>query len=470
MGGRHDDHDEKMTPTALRFALWVLIPCAVAAIIGLVVLWPGDTTVEGQPSTAVEVTGTIVAIEEQPCPELPDGYEPPPGSPAPDRCGIAEVELDDGATVTTSLPTGSGAPVVDTGDAVVLMHLPDSMAGEYSYHIVDHDRSTQLWVLFVAFAAAVIAFGRLRGVTALIGLAVTFAILLLFIVPAILDGRQPLLVAIVGSAAIMLAVLYLTHGFSTSTTIAVLGVLASLVLTGVLSALAVNLAHLTGIADEDTTYLSMNLGVNMQGLLLAGILIGSLGVLDDVSVTQAATVTELARANPRYTPRQLYTSSIRVGRSHIASVVNTIILAYAGASLPLLILIAAVDRPIGQILTNQIIAEEIVRSVVGTIGLIAAVPITTALAAVTVRRFAPMAAGPHDPEHGTGGVVLPVEPVDPDPDDTTAALPSDPAEESTPDSRRSADSDWATDHPQQTPGERPRPDRNDWLGMYDEGR
>ncbi len=125
----------------------------------------------------------------------------------------------------------------------------------------------------------------------------------------------------------------------------------------------------------------------MQGLLLAGILIGCLGVLDDVTVTQSAIVTELARANPTYTARRLYQAATRVGRSHIASVVNTIILAYAGASLPLLVLLAAGDQPLGQTLTSQVIAEEIVRGVVGTVGLIAAVPITTALAAFAARRI-----------------------------------------------------------------------------------
>ena len=225
-----------------------------------------------------------------------------------------------------------------------------------------------------------------RGLTALAGLAVTFAVLLFFIVPAILAGEQPLLVAIVGSAAIMLAVLYLTHGVNTATSVAVLGTLASLALTALLSATAVGTMYLSGATDEQANYVNIVHHVNLQGLLLAGILIGSLGVLDDVTVTQAATVTELARANPSYRFGQLYRAATRVGRAHIASVINTIILAYAGASLPLLILITESSQPLGQTLSNQLVAQELVRSAVGTLGLIAAVPITTALAALTSSR------------------------------------------------------------------------------------
>ena len=211
-------------------------------------------------------------------------------------------------------------------------------------------------------------------------------VLLWFIVPAILAGEPPLLVAIVGAAAIMLVVLYLTHGPGTSTSVAVAGTLISLTLTGILSWVAVTATHLTGVADEDAGYLNMTTPIDMRGLLLAGILIGSLGVLDDVTVTQAYTVAELATANPGYRFGQLDRSATRIGRAHIASVINTIILAYAGASLPLLILITTSANPLEQILTNQLVANEIVRSIVGTIGLISAVPITTALAALAATR------------------------------------------------------------------------------------
>jgi uncharacterized membrane protein len=165
--------------------------------------------------------------------------------------------------------------------------------------------------------------------------------------------------------------------------VAVLGTLASLVLTGVLGVSATAFTHLTGYGSEDATTLSMfQADVDLHGLLLAGIIIGSLGVLDDVTVTQAATVTELAHANPELTRLQLYRAATRVGRAHIASTVNTIVLAYAGASLPLLLLLTADSRGVGEIVTSEFLAQEIVRSIVATLGLIAAVPITTGLAAL----------------------------------------------------------------------------------------
>lgn len=422
MGAGHG-HGDPVKPgrTAIRFALWIIIPTALIGVVGMVLLWPGETP-DTASQAAEEISGTVVGLSLHECPEIP-GMENNPD--APTRCGQVSVELETGELVVTNLPNGANAPYVDLGDDVVLIHLPDSMEGEYSHHIVDHDREMPLWILGIAFALAVVAFGRWRGVLALVGLAATFVVLLLFIVPAILSGEQPLLVAIVGACVIMLAVLYLTHGFSTATTIAVIGTLTSLVLTGVLSALAVQMTRLTGIADDDSNFLAAFHGVNMQGLLLAGILIGSLGALDDVTVTQASAVTELARANPKLRPLQLYRSAARIGRSHIASVVNTLILAYAGASLPLLILIAAADRPLGTVVTSPIIAEEIVRSIVGTMGLIAAVPLTTILAAFTVRRFAPE---------------------DLSDDITPASAIAEPAR----------------------PGPRPKRDRKEWLEMHDD--
>ncbi|WP_052112183.1 YibE/F family protein [Knoellia subterranea] len=337
-----------------------------------------------------QFVGVVESITKQECPpnaETGSSSDPLPGTMVVNGCGTAEVKLTDGPdrglTQVVDLPNGPGAPALDVGDDVVLAST--EMDDGTSYDVIDHQRSSELWLLAAAFALAVIAFGRWRGLSALFGLAVTFALLLLFVVPAILAGQSPLLVAIVGSSAIMLTVLYLTHGIGFSTSVAVLGTLGSLVLTGALSAAAVRLMHLTGFADDSSTFLATTHSVNMQGLLLAGIIIGTLGVLDDVTVTQAATVTEVARANPDYGTRELYRAGTRVGRAHIASVINTIILAYAGSSLPLLILISASNSSLSNVLTTQVVSQEIVRSVVATLGLIAAVPITTALAALTAR-------------------------------------------------------------------------------------
>jgi uncharacterized membrane protein len=394
------NHSHGPAAPSSRGTVWatlaVIVPLALSTLTALIWLWPTERTFTGQPSASLQrMTGTITSITLTPCPEEPPADGQPRGQqPAADpaTCGDAKVDLTSGPQagrrITTQLPSGPGAQVFTAGDDVVLIYTPKNILDVPPYQISDHDRSSPLGLLGAAFALAVIAFGRWRGVSALVGLAITFVLLLTFVIPAILAGQPPLLVAIVGSAAIMLTVLYLTHGFTIPTSMAVVGTLLSLSLTGALSVTAIGLADLNGITDESSFYLDMNYRINTEGLLLASILIGSLGVLDDVTVTQAVTVTELAHANPGYTFAQLYRAAARVGRAHIASVINTIILAYAGASLPLLLLISVGDQPIGEVLTNPVIATEIVRSVVGTIGLIAAVPITTALAALTGTRRA----------------------------------------------------------------------------------
>lgn len=362
-----------------RTALAVVVPIALVTLVALVWLWPSQSLVvpEGS-SSAAELRGEVTGIDREDCPEGALGDV--------NGCGTARVTIDEGdaagSEVEAPLPNGEGVPELDVGDDVVLIEVGDGT----TYSIVDHQRGSQLWVLAVAFALAVIAFGRWRGLAALAGLGVTYAVLVLFVVPAILGGEPPLLVAIVGSAAIVLSVLYLTHGISLSTTVAVLGTLASLTLTGLLSAAAVAGLHLTGITDDISFSVGSAYSVNTQGLLLAGIVIGSLGVLDDVTVTQGAAVAEIAQANPAYGFRALYRAGSRVGRSHIASVINTIVLAYAGSSLPLLILIVASNDSLGSVVTDQLIAQEVVRTVVATLGLIAAVPITTALAAAVSSR------------------------------------------------------------------------------------
>ena len=369
-----------------------MIPMIIATGVALLVLWPDPVARPAATENAPRHTGTVTAVRVETCPAVQPDQQTPSGLVVT-RCGTVDVRVDDGPdagrTVVTTMPGGPGAPVVDIGDDVVLLVLTDPTDPTKSrYSIIDHQRGQTLWILTIVFALGIIAFGRWRGLAALVGLAVSFAVLLLFIVPAIMNGASPQLVAIVGAPAIMFAVLYLTHGISVRTSVAVLGTLISLVLTGLGAAFTAAAAHLTGFGDEQASTLAIFYrDVDLHGLLLAGIIIGSLGVLDDVTVTQAATVAELAAANPAMSRIQLYRAATRVGRAHIASVVNTIVLAYAGAGLPLLLLIVAGGSGVGQTLTSQFLAQEIVRSAVGTLGLIAAVPITTALAAlVTANR------------------------------------------------------------------------------------
>jgi uncharacterized membrane protein len=250
---------------------------------------------------------------------------------------------------------------------------------------MDMNRKFPLALLAGIFAVAVVVVGRLRGLMALIALAVSFLVLTLFILPAILQGSNPLLVAVVGSSAIMLIALYLCHGLSARTSVAVLGTLLSLLLIGVLGSVFIGWGDLTGNTDDNTGLIhGLYPQLDMSGLLLAGIIIGSLGVLDDVTVTQTSAVWELHEANPSLGPRRLYRAGLRIGRDHIASVVNTLVLAYAGAALPLLLLFSIAQSSVGSVANSELVAQEIVRTLVGSIGLVASVPVTTALAALVV--------------------------------------------------------------------------------------
>jgi uncharacterized membrane protein len=378
-------------PKVSRVTIAVLIPAALVTIAAMIWLWPSPHGSNPTASDTPRSSGQVVTVHHAPCPVPDELKDLPPDvvAPLPTDCGTVDVRLTDGThagqVVTTDIPAGIGAPTVADGDNVVLIYTPDSLT-DHQYQIVDHKRGTKLWIFAIAFALAVIGFGRWRGLASLAGLAVTFVILLMFIVPAILDDKPPLLTAIVGSAAIMIIVLYLTQGLTTPTSMAVLGTLIALTLTGILSAITTAAMKLTGVGNEEALFLSSSFrGVDMRGLLLAGILIGALGVLNDMAVTQAYTVDELATANPTLGFRDLYRAASRIGRAHIAAIVNTIVLAYAGASLPLLLLIAAGNQPVSEVLTSEALTEEIIRSGVGTIGLITAVPITTALAALAAR-------------------------------------------------------------------------------------
>jgi uncharacterized membrane protein len=276
-----------------------------------------------------------------------------------------------------------------------------------TYAVSDFRRERPMALLAGLFVAAVLLFSRWQGLRALIGLVLTFVIIIGFIVPAILDGRSPVAVALFGSLAIMIVTLYLAHGYSRKTTAAVVGTALALALTGLLAVGFVAAASITGFTSEDARLAHLTVGgLSLQGLLLAGIIIGGLGVLDDVTMSQSSTVFELHRANPAAGFGALTRGALTVGRDHIAATVNTLFLAYAGAALPLLILFATGVDGFFEILVSEIVAVEIVRTLVGSLGLIAAVPITTALAAALV--VAEPAAASREP-HSTGHAHGPLE-------------------------------------------------------------
>jgi uncharacterized membrane protein len=291
------------------------------------------------------------------------------------------VEGPDRGRMFTQEFVGAGTtPRLEAGDAVVLAFDPAAQQ-EFRYRFVDRQRTGVILWLAVFFALAVVALGRLRGLAALAGLAASLLVLIRFILPAILDGRNPVLVAVVGASAIAFVALYMAHGFSTMTTVALLGTVASLALTAVLAQIFVGLAELSGFASEEATVVQIGAArIDLAGILLGGVVIGALGAIDDMTVTQASAVWELRSANPGMRRGPLLRSGLRIGRDHVASTVNTLALAYAGASMPILLLFVLSRQSLGTIVNGEVIATELVRTLVGSIGLVAAVPLTTWLA------------------------------------------------------------------------------------------
>jgi uncharacterized membrane protein len=269
---------------------------------------------------------------------------------------------------------------------VILERPPIEVPGA-PYGFYDRIRTPSLLWLAIVFAVLVVLLAGMRGVAALFGLAISIGILLLFVLPAILDGSPPVLVASVGAGAIAFVVIYLAHGFTDRTTVALIGTLTGVAVTLTLSLLWQPMARLAGLGSEGS-YVITALGtdIDLAGLLLAGIVIGALGAIDDVAVTQASAVWELREADPGLDARSLFRAGMRVGRDHVGSIVNTLALAYAGASLPLLIIFQLSELPLGRLLGAEVVATEIVRTLVGSIGLIAAMPVTTWLASRVAAR------------------------------------------------------------------------------------
>ena len=356
---------------------------ALLTTIGLLALWPsgGATDDVGDLGFTSDVyDARVQAIAEGPC----EGT-----SPEEDViCATARVRLqqgpDQGKTIELDLPGGDRGPSFAVGDVLVLSYDGEAPEG-FQYAFADRNRKPVLWWLAGLFAVVVVLLGRLRGLAALAGLAASFVVLLKFILPAIVGGTDPLAVAVVGASAIAFVALYLAHGFGPMTSVALLGTLASLGVTVVLAQVFVELAGLTGFATEEASFVNVaTTRIDLAGLVLGGIVIGALGAIDDMTVTQASVVAELREANPALGPLRLFTAAMRIGRDHVASTVNTLALAYAGASMPLLVLFVLSEQSLGSIMNGEVIATEVIRTLVGSVGLVTAVPITTWLAVVAL--------------------------------------------------------------------------------------
>jgi uncharacterized membrane protein len=363
-------------------ALTIAVAVAGAlAVLGLIAFWPrGDAPDLGvQPNTYVDAT--VTGIDDDTC------EDPEIGGPG--DCQVVSARLtsgdDEGDMVAFRVfATQFDVPELAEGDEVVLLDVATSPP-EFRYSFADFQRETPLLWLVGAFVLVVVAFGRWQGVRALVGLAASGAVLIAFVVPALLRDEPAVGVALAGTVTIGFIALYLAHGVNRGTTVALAGTLLALALTSALAFGVAAAANLTGLTDSRAQTLRVTAeALDLRGLLVAGIVVGALGVLDDVTVSQVSIVAALRRANPGLSPRLLYREATKVGRDHVASTVNTLVLAYAGASLPLLIFFAQGDQPVDRLITSEIISVEVVRMLVGSIGLVASVPITTALAALVL--------------------------------------------------------------------------------------
>jgi uncharacterized membrane protein len=383
--------DELQIHRSVRLSLLAaLAVVGVLTAVGVILLWPDggklDAIRQHTPFTAPGVTTTTARVTHV----APACKSPTRAGGGTAGCGTIDVRVLGGAGAgdrsQVRIAPEVTASGLGAGDVVQLLRTPAQHGQPVSYTYDTTRRTTSLVWLTVGFVLVVLAVARLRGAMALLGLGFSALTIYYFLLPALLAGEPPVLVAVVAASAIMFVVLYTTHGLSLRTSTALAGTLVGIGLTAALSVLSVGYTHVTGIADETGGMVStFAAGLDFQGLLVCGIILAGLGVLNDVTITQASSVWELRAASTSTTEmsrRRLFVSAMRIGRDHIASTIYTIAFAYAGASLAVLLLLTIYDRPLIELISSESLTEEIARTLVTSTGLILAVPITTAIATV----------------------------------------------------------------------------------------
>jgi uncharacterized membrane protein len=379
----------------------VVVLTALVTLGGLLWLWPrGPLPHNAAVGTVTQdsIAATVVGVSRRTCPGTSDDRLAD-GSVAPTvRCATVRARLDDGTNAGRTVTVEVTGPTVDEGLApgvrAVVARFPDATAGGGDvYAWVDFDRGQSMWVLVVVFVLVVVAVARLRGLAALVGVGVGFAMVLVFLLPALRRGENPVAVTLVGSVAVMLVVLYASHGISAKTTSALIGTVTALATTAGLAAWAASAAHLNGQTGEDALSLSQLVGAQtVSAAVVSGMVLAGLGVLNDVTVTQASAVWELKTVAPHLGVAGLAGRAMRIGRDHLASTVYTLAFVYAGVALPVLLLIQVYDRPFTEVITSAPIAQDVVGALVAGIGIALAVPFTTAIAALVAARARPAAA------------------------------------------------------------------------------
>ncbi|MEV0295803.1 YibE/F family protein [Nocardia sp. NPDC050710] len=400
----HHDNSEPLaiSATAARVVVGLLTVIGIFVAIGAIMLWPSEQSVDiplpmqnaGGGAVQTEA-GTVVVQDVGPCgsPSLGKVFADKPEPPRTNAytCQRSLITIDsgphEGNKTLFEIAPGPGQPDLRAGDQIRVVRQTDPN-GTPLYSFEDYSRGLPLTLIVIAFVVVIIAVARWRGLRALLGLIFAFAVLVLFLLPALLDGKPAIPVALVAGSVILYVVLYLAHGVNLRTSSALLGTLTSMVLAAVLSWVAIEMTHLTGLSEEQNTNVATYIQhVSITGLLLAGFIIGTLGVLNDVTITQASAAFELAALDESASRREVFTAAMRVGRDHIASTVYTLVLAYAGGALPLLLLFSVAGRSIRDVLTGDAVAIEITRSAVGGIALALSVPLTTGIAAMLARPF-----------------------------------------------------------------------------------
>lgn len=422
--GHSHGHSEgsEPTPQALasrKRANWILasilVPLGVLTLVAMMVMWPSgsregisfSSPYQAAPGVTFD-TGRIQSVVVESCTQTGQSNTGQPNRGQTDtgqtdtgqnnqsggsQCTFAFTEPDKGGDVVKVVinPDVAMSHGVDVGDSIRYLNLSavqgaNAGSGAPAYVFVDFVRSIPIALLAVLYAAVVIAVARWRGFRALLGLVGAYFVLVSFILPGLVEGKPPLLLALVGSTVIMIGVLYFAHGFSARTSTALLGTIFGLSITALLAAWATDAANLAGVGNHDaSTLVNMSPQISISGIILCGLIISGLGVLNDVTITQSSAVWELYELAPNTSARKLFSSAMRIGRDHIASTVYTIAFAYAGAALPILIIVMLYDRPLDEALTSAELSEEVIRTLVGSIGLVLAIPVTTLIAVLVVK-------------------------------------------------------------------------------------
>ena len=393
-------------PSGAQAIAWAALGLiALFTVLGIVDLWPSGRQVIEPPS------GAQPRVESATVREVAAG-ECRAGGNAPESAAFADcrrvtIEItsgpDEGDVVGFDL---GGRFDISQGDDLRVtasgVDIPEFSGVEIDpYTFSDFERRPALTVLALVFVVLVLLTTRIKGARALVALAASLVVILAFIVPAIADGSPPVAVALFGALAVMLLTIVITHGVGVVASAAALGTALALVIAVLIARIATDVAHITGFAQEDATLLAAGSEtLSIQGLLIAGVVIGALGVLDDLTISQASTVMALRAANPRLAPRDLFRRSLGVGHDHVVATINTLALAYAGAALPVLLIFSVAGTGVSEAINSEIVATEVVAAAAGGIALMLASPITTALATLLATRLSADDLATIDTHHG----------------------------------------------------------------------